>query len=615
MYLTLITAFLDYYIRSEEYFVKKVDITSTINIEDDLKQSINLKPNLKKVLVVDDNPINRKLLCKILSNEYIAIEASNGKVAIDMIYKYVNEISAVMLDLVMPEMDGYEVLNLLHHNLLFKNIPVIITTENNDIDNEIKALKQGAWDFVSKPYNPEIIKFRLNNVIERSHLHAFEKLKYITEFDSLTEIYNKSKFYEVTQEMLIKNQDKKFTFIRFDIDRFKLINTFFGMSEGDRLLKYIASELQRLSYGNELFTYGRIEADVFCICLFYDIVAGKALLESARRSFENYDLDYSIVPSFGIYLIEDNTMPIHTMFDMATLAAKQCKDSYMEYYSFYNEALSKTLIKEQAITNDMDMALENEQFKLYFQPKYDLKSNTINGAEVLVRWKHPSKGIISPSEFIPLFERNGFISKLDFYVWDKACKLLRDWIDEDINPLPISVNVSRVNLYNPKLENTIINLVKKYDISPGLFNLELTESAYTDNPIIIKRIMTNLHSYGFIILMDDFGSGYSSLNVLKDIPIDALKLDMKFLSDSDCASRSESILSSIIEMAHKLNIKVVAEGVETNAQSEFLTNIGCDYAQGFYFSKPITTEKYEELIKTVDLERRNYDYFTKNFNC
>lgn len=577
--------------------MKKDDTRSRINKNHNLRQSMNLKSNLKRILIVDDNPIDRESLCNILSNEYIIIEASNGNAAIDIICNYVNEISAVMLDLDMPEMDGYEFLNLLHHNLLFQNIPVIITIENNNIDNDIKALKRGAWDFVCKPYNPEIVKFRLNNVIERSHIHDFQKLKYITEFDSLTEIYNKSKFYDATEKMLRENHNKKFTFIRFDIDRFKLINSFFGMSEGDRLLKYIASELQRFSYSHELFTYGRIEGDVFSICLPYDIVAVKILLKKARASFENYDLDYSIVPSFGIYIIENNTMPVHTMFDMATLASKQCKDSYIKYYSFYNEALSKTLIKEQAITNDMDLALENDHFKLYLQPKYNLKSNTIIGAEVLVRWKHPSKGIISPSEFIPLFERNGFISKLDFYIWEKACKLIRYWMDSGITPLPISVNVSRVNLYNPKLEHTIIKLLEKYDIPPTLLNLELTESAYTDNPIIIKRIMTNLHSYGFIILMDDFGSGYSSLNVLKDIPIDVLKLDMRFLSTSDSASRSESILSSIIEMAHKLNITVVAEGVETKAQSEFLTTIGCDYAQGFYFSKPMPSDKYEELIK------------------
>ena len=585
--------------------MKKVTIPfSTIHTNEQIQHYCNNKLNMKTILVVDDNIVNRKLLCKILSNDHMTIEAEDGENTIAILNKYEEIISAVILDLVMPNINGYEFLTLIHYNLLLKNIPIVVITENGDSENEIKALKCGAWDFVTKPYNPDIIRFRLNNVITRSQFTAFKQLKYISEYDALTGVYNKKKFFEVTHEMLVSHPNKDFAFVRFDIDRFKLINTFFGMQEGDRLLKYIASELKRFSLGNTLFTYGRIEADVFCICLAYDENTAKLLLATARETLENYDLNYSIVPSFGIYIVEDKELPVHAMFDMATLASKQCKESYVEFYSIYNDVLSETLIREQEITNEMDFALENGQFQLYLQPKYNLKTGLPNGAETLVRWIHPVKGIISPNDFIPLFERNGFISKLDFYIWEKACQLIKHWIDSGYNPLPISVNVSRVNLYNPKLENTLINLVKKYDIPPYLLNLELTESAYTDNPAIIKMIMTRLHKYGFIVMMDDFGSGYSSLNVLKDIHIDILKLDMKFLSNNDNPERGESILSSIIEMAHKLNITVIAEGVETESQATFLNNVGCDHVQGFYFAKPMPIDNYEELIKIADLKGR-----------
>lgn len=582
--------------------MKKVDIPfSTIHTSEQIQHYRNNKFDMRTILVVDANIDNRKILCKILSNEHMTIEAEDSKKAIDILNKYEDIISAIILDLVMPKIDGYELLTLIHHNLLLKNIPIVVITENDDIENEIKALECCTWDFVTKPYNPDIIRFRLNNVITRSQLTAFKQLQYISEYDSLTGVYNKKKFFEITHQMLISNPNKDFAFVRLDIDRFKLINTFFGMKEGDRLLKYIASELKRFSLDNTLFTYGRIEADVFCVCLAYDENTAKLLLSTAREALENYDLNYSIVPSFGIYIVKNKELPVHTMFDMATLASKQCKDSYVEFYSIYNEVLSRTLIREQEITNEMDFALENGQFQLYLQPKYNLKSGSPNGAETLVRWIHPIKGIINPSNFIPLFERNGFISKLDFYIWEKACQLIRHWIDCGYNPLPISVNVSRVNLYNPKLEYALINLVEKYEIPPYLLNLELTESAYTDNPAIIKKIMTRLHSYGFIVMMDDFGSGYSSLNILKDIHIDILKLDMKFLSNNENPDRGESILSSIIEMAHKLNITVIAEGVETEAQATFLNNVGCDYAQGFYFDRPMPISDYEDLIKIETL--------------
>ncbi|MEG2192296.1 MAG: EAL domain-containing protein, partial [Oscillospiraceae bacterium] len=233
--------------------------------------------------------------------------------------------------------------------------------------------------------------------------------------------------------------------------------------------------------------------------------------------------------------------------------------------------------------------------EIYLQPKLNIQVNKMCGAEALVRWRHPIRGLLSPGEFIPVFERNGFIIKLDYYVWEQVCKCLRRWLDEGKTPYPISVNVSRVNLYNPKLAELILQLVKKYNLSPSLLNLELTESAYTDNPIAASETIALLQSYGFVILMDDFGSGYSSLNILKDISVDELKIDMRFLSETKIPGRGENIIASVVRMAKWLNIPVVTEGVETKEQTDFLRSIGCDCIQGYYYAKPMKVSEYEDL--------------------
>ena len=232
----------------------------------------------------------------------------------------------------------------------------------------------------------------------------------------------------------------------------------------------------------------------------------------------------------------------------------------------------------------------------YYQPKYDVKTNKPVGAEALARWIHPTKGFISPGVFIPIFEKNGFISKLDFYIWECVCKQLKEWKDKGVPLFPVSVNVSRVNLYNPNLSKIIIELTKKYDVDPKYFNIEITASVYTDDNVMIDDITSQLRNNGFTILMDDFGSGYSSLNVLKDVQVDMLKMDMMFMFKAKYDGRAETIISSVIRMAKWLNIPVIAEGVDRAEQVEFLKSVGCDYIQGFYYSKPLPAADYEKLI-------------------
>lgn len=290
-------------------------------------------------------------------------------------------------------------------------------------------------------------------------------------------------------------------------------------------------------------------------------------------------------------------MDIALMYDKATIAAAQCKGKYMETVAYYDNQLSQKLMEEQAISGEMNQALEQKQFEVYLQPKYNGKTNQSCGAEALVRWNHPKKGMIAPSVFIPVFEKNGFIYKLDYFVWETICGFLKKWMDQGKNPFPVSVNVSRVNIYNPHLVDDMIGLVKKYKIPARLLNLELTESAFIENQELVMSTMQRLREAGFVILMDDFGSGYSSLNILKDIDIDILKVDMKFLPVKFTNGKSEKIITSIIRMAKWLDLTVVVEGVETKEQLKFLKSIGCDYFQGYYFAKPMPVKEYEVLME------------------
>lgn len=549
-----------------------------------------------KVLVVDDKQVERVMMKRILSGTYEVIEAENGKEAFEILYERSTEITAVLLDIVMPEYDGYYFLERYHKAQMYQAIPVIVLTMEIDIETEIKCLGMGAWDFIRKPYDVDVVRFRLKNVIGSSSQNISKALKYRAEYDILTGIYNKTNMFQATSAMLERYPDRHFAFVRMDIEKFQLINSFFGMSAGDMLLKYIADLLICAVRNRSDVTFGWMDADIFCFCVSYENT--KELVESfdkMRDILSRYPLDFDIVPIFGVYLIAGKKITPDHMYDRANLAAKHCKGNYIRNYAFYTRQMSQEIEKEQRIVNSMKSALENHEFVVFYQPKYGLSDNQIAGAEALVRWKHPERGMISPGEFIPVFERNGFITKLDYYVWEQTCIQLRKWMDEGKNPLPISVNLSRISLYNKDIVNVICNLVDSYRIPRRLFQVELTESAYNTNPKAVQDMMQRLREEGFYILMDDFGSGYSSLNVLKDIVVDVLKMDMKFFAGDDREGRGENIMAAVIRMAKWLNMPVVAEGVERIEQVEFLRSIGCEYVQGYYFAKPMPVEEYEKL--------------------
>lgn len=417
---------------------------------------------------------------------------------------------------------------------------------------------------------------------------------YLATYDELTGIYNKQAFYAKTKEMLLDNPDKNFDLLRINIERFKVLNDLFGESTGDKLLRYIGKFLKEINL--PLCVSGRLYADNFVVC--YEAGKGdsRRMINTLQMVADSFAINNRTILSFGLYRIDDKTLPVSVMCDRANMALWKAKGNFKNPYCEYDEKMRQQVLKEQKIINAMEMAIQNKEFTLYLQPKYDIEKGTIIGAEALVRWISLENGFISPGDFIPVFENNGFVYEVDKFIWEESCRYLRKWLDEGREVHPISVNVSRIDLYDPKLVQHLVDLREKYQLPSQYLELEITESAYTEDPEQIITITRQLREAGFVILMDDFGTGYSSLNMLKDIQIDVLKLDMGFLKSSDYSAKGGNILTAILKMAESLKMQTIAEGVETKEQVEFLKSIGCKYVQGFYYSKPLPVDEFEKLI-------------------
>ena len=348
--------------------------------------------------------------------------------------------------------------------------------------------------------------------------------------------------------------------------------------------------------------FGRWQADHFVGCMRIEDLNCNSLLEELEKIIREADFGFDIIIRMGVYVVEDPTIDIPLMSDRALLALRSIKVDYSKRVAFYDETMRSSLIEEQQIANEMAGALRERQFVVFLQPQINYANGKLHGAEALVRWKHPIKGMIPPVKFIPIFEKNGFITHLDMYVWEEACRMLRKWIDDGYDPVPVSVNVSRIDIFGIRLTEHFEGLVKKYGLEPRMIRIEVTESAYIDSPAHLINSLQKLRDAGFCVEMDDFGSGYSSLNTLKDVPFDLLKLDMKFINSDSEDSKGGSILSSVVQMSRRLNLPVLAEGVETKAQADYLKSIGCTYMQGYYFSKPVPEAEYIKMLSSSSLE-------------
>ena len=692
------------------------------------------------MLIVDDFEINRAVLKNIFREKYEIFEAEDGEKALYWLHT-AERVDVILLDIVMPKMDGIQLLKKIKQDPTLARIPVIVNTQMGEKENENKCLELGADDFISKPYHARILKQRVANLVEKyvlerkllaasesskeeelfpkmqtkrgvtrgmmvieatdrlnvvyindtacsllgykkeelqqmqeegegifanyqeeeylltklrmgmqreqnirtnvsfmcknkeklwvnisanlmarrkdklvfhvmmlnlmdddtmqnDMIESMEVLRFRAERDALTGIYNRETFYEKLEELVANNPEVDYVLIMCNIDHFKVVNELFGSAMGDQVLIDLAHALEKGLKGAGL--YARMEADHFAVCISKEeLENNRAQLEKLlREGISVADIDYTLYLRLGIYIIKDRTLSANKMCDRARLAIQVCHGNYMRRWAVYQDALKDSLLNEQALENEMEKALNKGEFFINYQPIFSARTNELVSAEALVRWRHPKKGIISPGNFIPLFEKNGFITKLDNYVWENVCRFLAENERRGIPNVPISVNVSRVNLYKRELSDYLEQMTKHYGIDKKYLKLEITESVYTENPQQLLQSMEALHKKNFKILMDDFGSGYSSLNMLKDVPVDILKIDMEFIDNLDTSERACKILYNIIQMAHGLDMDVVAEGVENENQFELLKHMGCDSIQGYYFSKPLEEQSFiEEILK------------------
>ena len=552
------------------------------------------------VLVVEDQEINRDVLGMILEDDYDVIYAENGEEGLEQMRSHLDKLSIVLLDLMMPVMDGFEVLRHMHEDPELASMPVIVLTAEKNA--ELRALQLGAADFITKPFDAhEVILARVARIIElcdgRNLISAAER-------DKLTGLYNRGFFFEYAERIYRYHPELHMDALSLDIERFHSVNELNGREFGDRVLRTIGGEIMDFLSKTEGIA-SRIEADRFDIfCLhrenYHEVLGGLQKAVNAMSDRVNVRLRMGVMPwSEGV--------EPSLMFDRARVACNMVRGSYKTHLMVFDDDMRERELFQQRLLNDLRRAVEEHQFIVYFQPKYNIQCDPprLASAEALIRWRHPELGMISPGTFVPLFERNGLIHVVDNYVWEQTVRQIAAWRDRLGMTLPVSVNRSRTDIFDPALEKNLLHLVESNGLTPKELKLEVTESAYTDNASQLISVIENLRGYGFEIEMDDFGSGYSSLNMLSSLPIDVLKMDMRFIQNVREDVREFRLVELILDIARYLDVPVVAEGVETAEQLALLRKAGCELVQGYYFSKPVPPEEFEKLIlKQLELDRR-----------
>lgn len=420
------------------------------------------------------------------------------------------------------------------------------------------------------------------------------QIQLLRERDQLTGLYNATTFYDKAERLVNGTPETAYDAVYIDIEHFKIFNEWHGREAGDAILRAIAERIEAIARHRGGIA-GYLGGDDFTLILPHGLLTEESVeLELKKEPFDSEDT-IGFQPAFGVCAINRPDVSVVTACDHAMIAMNSVKGAYTKRIAWYDPGMTEEMENEAKILLEVKRALANREFVLYWQPQCSTRTERIVGLEALVRWQHPARGLVMPGAFIPVLERNNFIASLDLYVWDETCRHIRSWIDRGGTPIPVSVNISRADLYAIDVVESLEGLVTKYDLDHKLLELEITESAYAEDQKMADAV-ARLKELGFTILMDDFGSGYSSLNMLKDITVDILKIDMGFLTRQNESQRSESILEAIVSMARFMDLRIIAEGAETKEQVDFLQGIGCDYAQGYYFHHPMSTEALEKLL-------------------
>ena len=553
----------------------------------------SIQKDKRLVLVVDDQEINRELLGLILENHYELLFARDGEEALRLIRAHCDMLSIILLDLIMPVKSGFEVLEELQTDEKLSRIPVIVLTA--DKTAELRSLQLGAWDFITKPFDVhEIILARVSRMIE---LSEGRHLIRAAERDALTGFYSRSFFMEYAQQMARYHPERKKDAVALDIDRFHLINELYGREQGDRVLSLLSDHIR--AFLREHNGIGcRLHADTFLLYCDHqeDYNEPLALFQQHLKRLSGSPYLHLRV---GVCECENETEALTKYFDRALTACNMLRGNYGKHIMHFNEQLHQQQLHHEALINGLGRAISEKQLQVYFQPKYDIRGDRprLSSAEALVRWQHPDYGMVSPGEFIPLFEENGLIQLVDHYVWESTAALIRSWKDRHGKTVPVSVNLSRIDMYDAELENTLLSLLERNGLTTADLLLEVTESAYSDDTGQLVEAVNRLRGRGFLVEMDDFGSGYSSLNMLASMPIDVLKMDMQFVRNIHEGNKELRLVELVLDTARFLTVPVVAEGVETEEQYSLLRKAGCAVIQGYYFSRPLPAEEFEALLQ------------------
>ena len=547
----------------------------------------------RRILLIEDDFINQEMLKESLSDTYDITIAETGAEAMEIIRDLYETISVVLLDLNLPDISGSELLKQIKSDPIYSYLPVIVMTSDNEA--EVECLTLGAIDFIPKPYPPsEVILARILRTVELSEDRDILRW---TERDHLTGLYNKEFFYRYAVQLDLYHRDTPTDAIVIDINHFHMVNDRYGKAYGDEILKCIAEKaLSVISDAGGIVCRG--EADMFMLYCPHRTDYEELLDKLTITLMDSESGENRIRLRMGVYPEVDKSLDIERRFDRAKMAADSVRGNLAKPIGFFDNSMRESEVLAEQLIEGFSAALREKQFVVFYQPKFDIRQDEpiLISAEALVRWKHPKLGMVSPGVFIPLFEKNGLIQELDRYVWAQTAEQIRDWKERLHISIPVSVNVSRVDLYDSELVDRLLDIVRANDLQVEELLLEITETAYTENSEKIIEKVKQLRKLGFKIEMDDFGSGYSSLSMLSSLPIDALKLDMHFIRNAFKDRKDTRLLEAMIRLSASFDVPTIAEGVETAEQVFTLKTMGCDIIQGFYFSRPLSADEFERFI-------------------
>lgn len=546
-----------------------------------------------EILIVDDSEINRSMLRLVLEDEYDVTEAENGAEALAILEKGDHIFRLILLDLVMPVMDGFAFLQELRDRKLQQHLPVIIISGDTSEESLDKAYELGAVDFFAKPSNPSIVNHRVQNVISL-YAHSYR--------DILTGCYNRSGFIQVAENFLERAEDvSKYSVVFYDLKNFKATNSLMGISGGDTILKYVSNGILH-SELSPIFV-ARLEADHFICLAESDRIDYDAMMRENGSIINVNGKPLQIRFRMGVAKI-DSIAPIAGFVDRAKLALNYIEDEYLKPYAEFDGKMAENYVNAAVVTSEFETSLENNEFKVYYQPVMETATGKIASAEALIRWIHPKRGFVRPDLFIPVLEKDGYISKLDLFVDLKVSSLVKEWKEQGLPVVPISVNLSWMDFYDADMIQFILERLESSKSIPGFIRYEITESSFAALKENRGEVLREMQNLGAWLLMDDFGSGYSSLAMLMNYKFNILKIDMSIVRKLEEKPEVPHIVELIINMCHHLGMKVVAEGVETESQLNMLKKAECDYIQGYYFSKPLPETEFKEFLARCKAENK-----------